>query len=700
MASTPKKSQNTHNSSFPIAQDSVPNDDKSKKPKKPPPITPRRFTKFFTPRLHNARRAVRSSRSALRDITAGSVLNKTQHQAGPSASTEDETPRKKRKLSFSSPTSSLRSSPLRPDMLLSSSQEISSTILRPSIDALGDLSEVGEEDETDVEPELKVPQAPKIREYQGQHPSSHLLFRRIGGRRPWREPQQSQVWQEYTKDFCARPEDVHTTQAIHATTLSLPFCVASCNTNSLVAIGQEDGVICLVDSAADDRAGFKTTYLTMRPHDNAIMNLEFSSDDSLLATASGDQTAQVIDMHTQKSLHCLSGHFSSVKQVQFQPGSGNNVLATCSRDGCIYFWDLRCQSSDRPSFHLRSSRAAPLDNMTEEMQYSTYTNIIRDAHSLPPWRPRKSTNSKQLPATVTGRNEFSVTSLSFLGASRSHLAVTTSEVDAVVKLWDMRTTYTSRRGKPTPVSSTQEPANHENHRHFGITSLALGTDASRIYTLCRDHTVYAYSTSHLVLGTAPDITHKPFQPSRPVDPDQSSGPLYGFRHPQLRVSTFYPKLAIRKASAQHPELLAIGSSDDCAVLFPTDERFLTKENQIPPPLPAATARTVHPSRSLNRQSSFPTSTPHFSSHGSPHPNTPPIYHHGTWLTRAHRKEVTAVSWTSEGSLVTASDDFSVRCWRENPVMARGLRMDGEAGGRRWGCGWADVRKEADVDDDE
>lgn len=53
------------------------------------------------------------------------------------------------------------------------------------------------------------------------------------------------------------------------------------------------------------------------------------------------------------------------------------------------------------------------------------------------------------------------------------------------------------------------------------------------------------------------------------------------------------------------------------------------------------------------------------------------------------KEVSAVSWTHDGELVTVSDDYTARCWREGPD-ARDLRTGGEINGRRWGCGWAET----------
>lgn len=68
--------------------------------------------------------------------------------------------------------------------------------------------------------------------------------------------------------------------------------------------------------------------------------------------------------------------------------------------------------------------------------------------------------------------------------------------------------------------------------------------------------------------------------------------------------------------------------------------------------------------------------------------------------RGHEKEVGALTWALDGSLVTASDDYLVRCWREGREEAKDLRTGGESGGRRWGCGWADVgdQWDGDVDD--
>jgi hypothetical protein len=59
-----------------------------------------------------------------------------------------------------------------------------------------------------------------------------------------------------------------------------------------------------------------------------------------------------------------------------------------------------------------------------------------------------------------------------------------------------------------------------------------------------------------------------------------------------------------------------------------------------------------------------------------------------------------LSWSTEGRLVTASDDYIVRHWQEDEGRARHLRQIGEFGGERFMCGWADVGEDWDLEDDE
>jgi WD40 repeat protein len=225
-----------------------------------------------------------------------------------------------------------------------------------------------------------------------------------------------------------------------------------------------------------------------------------------------------------------------------------------------------------------------------------------------------------------------------------------------------------------------------------IASMALSSDSSTLYTLCRDHTVYAYSTSHLLLGSAPEMS-----PSAPVFKGErhghrsGMGPLYGFRDPNMAATTFYLKLSVRKATDTQPELLAVGSSDNFAILFPADPRYQTQTaRHLPPPLPPS-AYTGRSRLRLTRTDSQSTGLP-LSSQRRAKDDDIPIYYTGTPLVAGHRNEVTGVTWAQGGNLVTISDDLAARCWREDEETARSFRAMREDDPEKYGVGWSAVRQ--------
>jgi WD40 repeat protein len=406
------------------------------------------------------------------------------------------------------------------------------------------------------------------------------------------------------------------------------------------------------------------------------MDVQFSSDDSYLAAGSGDQTAQIIDVRTQQTLSVLAKHKSSVKQVRFQPGD-DKIVATSSRDGAVQIWDLRCKGGDL-SVHSAWGSDAP---------YASVIRTLASAHSdiaMPSAASKSLLGGKA--ETISRRNDISVTALSFLPEGRQHLLLTASDASTCVKLWDIRGRY-SLRGPAIPISTTRHPESHNRHRHFAINSLTLNGDASRLYALSKDNTVYAYSMSHLILGVAPELSATSSSKQKYCQVGQEGlGPIYGFRHPKFHAGSFYVKASLRRAFDDKPELLAVGSTDGCPVLFPTDETFLKRDRH-------------HPDDSDDLPDILPRSSlkSSLSSSSSRSPDTIPIYEHGTALVRGHDAEVTSVSWATNGSLVSVSDDHRVRRWREGS-MARELRVGGEGEGRRWMCGWADVAP--GYDDDE
>ena len=427
----------------------------------------------------------------------------------------------------------------------------------------------------------------------------------------------------------------------------------------------------------------------------------------LLATASGDQNVHIIDMPTQRAAFTMAGHGSSVKQVRFQPASNNKVIATSSRDGSIQIWDLRCKGFDGPVHDVRVPLEPAVSQaggnlLPERMGWVRSVNSFHAAHATresvlsaanaPSNAGGVATDAPSKSESPGRRGDVSVTALAFLQPGREHLLLTASEANASVKLWDLRTTHSHRRGSAKPLSSTRQPQSHDRHRHFGLTSLSLSGDGARLYILCRDSSIYAYSTPHLILGHAPELSSAASRPRRSGGLEKEGlGPMYGFRHPRFHATTFYVKSSLRPAIDDRSELLSVGSSDGNAVLFPTDERYMKRQ-------PAPSDETYRDSSTFSR-AKRPSLSRISSGMGlsTRLEDAIPIYQHGTALVRGHSKEVTALTWTCEGNLVTVGDDFVARCWREGSD-ARDLRMGGESDGRRWGCGWAEVAGDWDEDD--
>lgn len=637
-----------------------------------PTVTPKRFKKFFTPRASLSARGGRQSKATrqLRDITKNGANRRRVIQqpklAGPEAENDQRTsgrPNKRRKISFDFSSSPPRSSPLKHVYVAD----------QPILLDLPPTSPLGSDDEvlSDLLGELEpFPKPVRRLRYAGH--SRRVLERSFGGHdilaRGRRGTDHCAEQRAETADFASTPEDMHR----FVTRDTLPFCTASCHTNSMIAIGEEEGSLRLIDSSTS--SDFSKSHVHFRPHHNAIMDITFSPDDHTLATASGDQTSRIIDMHTQQTICILSGHKSSVKQVKFQPND-KNMLTTSARDGSVQIWDMRCGSLGSVQ-SLRTAFARNVDNGEREptVRYSKYSVDVGSA-----FRPLRSA----LPSEPDA-NGLSVTAIQHLPGDRQHLLLTTSEANSTVKLWDLRNA--SRRASAVPLSSIAAPDAHARARNFAINALALSNDGARFYTVCRDNTIYAYSTNSLVLGHAPEMISSAGKGRLLKEPKAGVGPLYGFRHPKLKLASFYIKASIRKIRGDHTEILAVGSSENCPVLFPTDERHL----------PVRTLQNHGHTNTLGAEDDA--DLPTLPTAVSKHDSTIPIYNHGTALVRGHRKEVTSVTWTHDGDLVSIGDDSIARCWREDAGTARHLRGCGEGGGRRWGHGWADVGEGWDEED--
>ncbi|RDA84110.1 hypothetical protein CP532_1466 [Ophiocordyceps camponoti-leonardi (nom. inval.)] len=475
-----------------------------------------------------------------------------------------------------------------------------------------------------------------------------------------------------TADFYSNQSDAyHCNRAGGQPGATIPFSLASCHRTSLTAIGDERGDVRFLSTADDDGTRVMSW---VKVHDNAIMDLDISADDARMASACGDRSGCVLDMHTQAIAVELGGHRDSLRQVTFQPGGGGgNVLASSDRAGRVQIWDLRCSSL--PAQCFSSTEDGTRRDGRLDVAAARTVNTIDNAHER----------------TVEGStSSSSVTALQWLPAGREHLLLTGSEANASIKLWDTRyiKPRRQRQAAETPLAATPQPASHA-WRSYGITSMALGADAARLYVVCKDSTVYAYSTNHLLLGHAPELLDGASK-RKPLG-TRGLGPLYGFKNDMLRVGSFYVKCAIRPAGSGADELLAVGSSDGCAVLFPTDERYMraiwARREHVP------CTKTTTPSSAMTAPP--PPSPLNPSSSSS---STSTILNAGTPLVRGHAHEVTTLTWSREGRLLTASDDCVVRQWRQKASRASYLRQVGEFGGERHLAGWALVGDDWDEDE--
>ncbi|KAK0735485.1 WD40-repeat-containing domain protein [Apiosordaria backusii] len=493
------------------------------KERRKPSITPRKFQRFFTPRSRVSSKPS-AARKALHDLAAP-ALNRCQTPSSPlkpiseeqlGAPVEDDLPdlrNAKRRKTQHTPSRQHLPSPLQtsPAILPTSdlrpglSSPIRHVRFQPNRRMDVDQHDGVSEDEEEDDLPMPSPTVKKIVPLHTRGLGGQLVHRMTGDINLGRPVPD---WRTDTAKFYSKPDDVHLSSSHEGAPRAIPFCTTSCHKSDLVAVGDEEGYVRLLDTSKD----FSKIHLSFQAHGNAVIDLAFSGDDKLLATASGDQTGRVIDMEKQTPINILGHHTASLKQIRFQPGRGQDcVLATSGRDGSIQIWDLRCRGGpvQDMSIHnedrLRHSAPKPISP-------GCVVNSIYDAHARTQRQTKSSKSSSTTDVARTGEvpgriGEVSVTSLQFLPPGREHLLLSACEADASIKLWDIRAVHTHRHHKTsTPISFTAPPPSHAAWRPFGIASMTLNTSGSRLYALCKDNTVYTYSTSHLVLGSAAELT--------------------------------------------------------------------------------------------------------------------------------------------------------------------------------------------------
>lgn len=195
------------------------------KERKPPTITPRSFTRFFTPKSLSTKR-IGSSRRALRELSASTTNSRSRRAFHPDSIGFDY-------ASISSRATKRRK--LRP-ISPGDGVELSSPIKRIRNQSLGvsdaEASEADssghDSDSSTYDPSRTATRKPRI-DAVGSHLSRELYGPPMGRRVHQRFAGGDSSWQMETASFYSRPEDVYVSRHVGNGSESIPFCATACH---------------------------------------------------------------------------------------------------------------------------------------------------------------------------------------------------------------------------------------------------------------------------------------------------------------------------------------------------------------------------------------------------------------------------------------------------------------------------------------
>ena len=261
----------------------------------------------------------------------------------------------------------------------------------------------------------------------------------------------------YLNSFSSDPESYYVVESAcvnhaAASMLSAAYTHAAVRggTQSL-AVGDDEGRVHLIDTSVPPQAfGAEAYKVSTNPLvDGSIFELQWRSDDQVIALGSSDYCVSAWDIERELCVARYDIHSGSPRTLAWDPSGSGRLLASGGRDGDIYIWDLRTRE-----FAMR----------------------IAGAHG-------KLSGGRIRRAPFAG-----ITSLVYVG----ELLASGGCANGSVRLWDMR--MTARRPKPSASCADLSLGPH-NTRPHGISSLAFSRTQKRLYAACTDGTVYGLRAS-------------------------------------------------------------------------------------------------------------------------------------------------------------------------------------------------------------
>jgi len=284
-----------------------------------------------------------------------------------------------------------------------------------------------------------------------------------------------------------------------------------------MCMGTEHGYICLVNTNNNQGGQLNGRLKEWAAHKNAIYDLKWIDGSKKIVSVGGDNNLCVwdVDQGIFTMVPDLPGkelcrvrppkvteHQGCMKCLAVAPGG---TLVTGGRDNAIICWDLR----------------VPQPAVLNVVKYSHKPLAKRSAASL----------------SGAGPTKASVTALDFIDDQN---VISCSDLDGIIKVWDLRMSYDRYTGVPKCKHSIPYAGNSSLK---GYSSLVLDSTKSTAYVSCQDHTIYAFD-----IGRCDSVL-----------------PIKTFHGGHTNGSRFYTKVSI----SLDDRYLVTGSADNEAYIYST-----------------------------------------------------------------------------------------------------------------------------------
>ncbi|MEH1849851.1 MAG: AAA-like domain-containing protein [Nostoc sp.] len=292
-------------------------------------------------------------------------------------------------------------------------------------------------------------------------------------------------------------------------------------------------------------------------HGSYVLNVSFSPDGKMIATASKDQTAKLWNIDGQL-LHTFQGHSSDVRGLSFSPDS--KMIATASFDGTAKLWSINGQLLHSFQGHLDKVYSVSFNPDGKMIATASLDGIVKL------W----STNGQLLYSFQGSRK--GIISISF---SPNGKMIATANLDGTAKLW-----------------STNGQLLHSFQGHSApVYSVSFSPDGKMIATASKDKTAKLWSIDGQLRHSFQDHSDKVYSVSFSPDNNRiatasfdGTAKLWSTNGQLLQTFKGHRGYVYGVAFSPNGKMIATASQDKTAKLWSTDlvniKTFFTRHNNF------------------------------------------------------------------------------------------------------------------------